>query len=67
MGKNVGSIDKIIRLVAGVALLAWAIVGGNVWGWIGIVPLATAIMGWCPAYLIFGINSCPIEKDPDSI
>ena len=59
MKTNVGGIDKIIRILAGVALIAWALMGGPVWAWIGIVPLATGLLGWCPAYTLFGMNTCP--------
>ena len=62
MKTNVGGIDKIIRILAGVALIAWALMGGPVWAWIGIVPLATGLLGWCPAYTLFGMNSCPLSK-----
>ncbi|HAF54090.1 MAG TPA: DUF2892 domain-containing protein [Thauera sp.] len=62
MKTNVGGIDKIIRILAGVALIAWALMGGPVWAWIGIVPLATGLLGWCPAYTLFGMNTCPLNK-----
>lgn len=62
MKSNVGGIDKIIRILAGVALIAWALMGGPVWAWIGVVPLATGLLGWCPAYTLFGMNSCPLSK-----
>lgn len=63
MTKNVGSIDKIIRIVAGLVLIALAILGiGTPWTWIGIVPLATGLMGWCPAYTLIGANTCPTKK-----
>ncbi|MBP7442132.1 MAG: DUF2892 domain-containing protein [Thauera sp.] len=62
MKTNVGGIDKIIRILAGVALIAWALMGGPVWAWIGVVPLATGLLGWCPAYTLFGMNSCPLSK-----
>ena len=59
MKLNSGGIDRIIRIVAGLALLAWAgIFNGPVWAFIGILPLATGIIGWCPAYPILGINTC---------
>lgn len=58
MKTNVGGIDRIVRGLAGVALVAWALMGGPVWAWIGVVPLATAALGWCPAYLPFGISTC---------
>jgi hypothetical protein len=61
MTKNVGGIDRIIRIVAGLALIAgvflWPAVL-NPWGWIGVVPLATGLIGWCPAYLPLGIKTC---------
>ena len=62
MKTHVGGIDKIIRILAGVALIAWALMGGPVWAWIGVVPLATGLLGWCPAYTLFGMNSCPLSK-----
>ena len=62
MKANVGGIDKILRIVVGLALIAWAILGGPVWAWIGIVPLATGLLGWCPAYTMLGMNTCPLSK-----
>ena len=62
MKTNVGGADKILRIMAGIALLAWAVFGGPVWAWIGIVPLATGLLGWCPAYTLFGMNTCPLSK-----
>lgn len=61
MTKNVGGIDRIVRIIVGLALIAWALLGTSemaVWGWIGVVPLATALIGWCPPYAIFGISTC---------
>ena len=58
MKTNMGGVDRIVRGVAGVALIAWALMGGPVWAWIGVVPLATAAIGVCPAYLPFGITTC---------
>lgn len=62
MKSNVGGIDKILRIVAGIALILWAILGGPVWAWIGVVPLATGLFGWCPAYPLLGLNTCPLKK-----
>ena len=59
---NVGGIDKILRIVVGLALIAWALMGGPVWAWVGVVPLATGVIGWCPAYNLFGMNTCPTRK-----
>lgn len=58
MKANVGGIDRIVRGAAGIGLIAWAIMGGPVWAWIGVVPLITAAVGWCPAYVPFGISTC---------
>ncbi len=63
MKSNVGGIDKILRMVAGVLLLVWAVLGGPVWAWIGIVPLATGLMGFCPFYPLLGMNTCPMKKE----
>jgi len=63
MKTNVGGIDKILRIAAGVGLILWAATGGPVWAWIGVLPLATGLMGWCPAYTLIGLNTCPAKKD----
>ena len=59
MSANVGSVDRILRIVVGLILIALVFVGPQTpWGWIGIVPLLTGLFRFCPAYLLFGINSC---------
>ena len=59
MQANVGGMDKIVRIVAGLALLAMTVVGPKtLWGLVGIVPLATAFMNFCPAYTLLGVNTC---------
>ena len=63
MKTNVGGIDKVLRIGAGVALVAWAALGGPVWAWIGVVPLATGLTGFCPLYPLLGMNTCPLKKD----
>ena len=55
MKKNVGKIDRSIRVIAGLALLGVAATG-KIWGLVGIVPLLTGIIGWCPPYQLLGIN-----------
>ena len=62
MSANVGSIDRIIRILAGLALIAWALMGGPVWAWIGVVPLATGVFKFCPAYSLIGMNTCGTKK-----
>jgi hypothetical protein len=59
MKTNVGGIDRILRIVVGLVLIALAATGTvGAWGWIGIVPLATGLFRFCPAYPILGINTC---------
>lgn len=59
MSVNMGSADRIIRALIGIVLLALVFVGPQTpWGWIGIVPLATALFGYCPAYSLLGIKTC---------
>jgi hypothetical protein len=60
VSQNVGTIDRAVRIVLGLALLALAVFGGQWWGWIGVVPLVTAFMGFCPAYKLVGLSTCPI-------
>jgi hypothetical protein len=63
MSKNEGGIDRILRIVAGLALIAAAATGSiGVWGYIGVVPLLTGLMGWCPVYTMLGLNTCPMKK-----
>jgi len=57
MTKNMGGIDRGLRLVVGIALLVWGYMAQNWLGAIGLVPLFTAALGWCPAYLPFGIKT----------
>jgi hypothetical protein len=59
MNTNIGTADRVARIVIGLALIGATL--GNyigVWGWIGIVPLATAMIGFCPAYRLLGIGTC---------
>jgi hypothetical protein len=59
MTTNVGTADRIFRVIVGLALLSLVFVGPQTpWGWIGLVPLLTAVVGFCPAYTIFGMNTC---------
>jgi uncharacterized membrane protein YfcA len=60
---NVGGIDRALRVVIGIALIAMTLTGTiGVWGWIGIVPLLTAAFGTCPLYSLVGMNTCPLKK-----
>jgi hypothetical protein len=63
MTQNVGNIERAIRVLAGLVLIGLAATGTvGWWGWLGIVPLATGALGWCPPYAIFGINTCSMKK-----
>ena len=64
MKTNVGMIDRAIRVVLGLGLLALAFVGPQTpWGYLGIVPLVTALVGYCPAYSLFGFRTCAMRSD----
>ena len=59
MTANIGPLDRILRIVVGLILIALVFVGPKTaWGWIGIVPLLTALIGCCPPYQLLGINTC---------
>jgi len=59
MKANVGTLDRGLRIAAGIALIALAATGTiGAWGWIGVVPLATGLLGNCPAYSLVGISTC---------
>ena len=63
MKANVGGIDKILRIVAGAGLVGATVAGViPAWGFIGIVPLATGLIGFCPIYPLLGMSTCPAEK-----
>ena len=64
MKTNVGGIDRLLRIVVGLVLIALAATGTvGAWGWIGVAPLLTGLLRWCPAYPLLGISSCPLRKD----
>ena len=60
---NVGRLDQIIRIVVGILFIALAYTGviGN-WGYIGVIPLLTGLMRWCPLYTILGLQTCPLHE-----
>jgi len=59
MKVNMGSVDRTLRIVVGVVLIALSLFGViGAWGWIGLVPLATGVIGYCPVYAPFGFNTC---------
>ncbi len=58
MQRNVGSVDRTVRIIAGLGIIAAGLYFGSWWGAIGAVPLLTGFIGWCPAYSPFGISTC---------
>lgn len=63
MQKNVGNVDRIARLLLGVAVLSLAFTGPQTaWGYLGFIPLLTGAFGTCPLYSLLGFNSCPIKR-----
>lgn len=63
MTKNMGTADRAIRVIIGLVLLSLVFIGPQTaWGFIGIIPLATAAIGNCPLYSILGIKTCPVDK-----
>jgi hypothetical protein len=59
MTQNIGNIERVIRIMGGLVLIALAATSTvGVWGWLGLVPLATGLTGWCPPYSLLGINTC---------
>lgn len=59
MKVNVGGIDRVLRIAIGVVLIGLAVMGTiGWWGWLGVVPLATGLIGWCPPYAMLGFNTC---------
>lgn len=60
---NEGMADRLIRIIVGIIVIALVFVGPKTpWGWLGLVPLITGLVGWCPAYTLFGIRTCPLRK-----
>ena len=59
--RNEGTIDRVLRVGLGVALIALVFVGSQTpWGWLGLVPLLTGLVGFCPLYRLVGLNSCKL-------
>ena len=56
---NVGGFDRVLRALVGLGLISLVFIGPQtLWGWLGLVPLATAVFGWCPPYALFGLSTC---------
>lgn len=62
MTNNVGTVDRTVRIVVGLVLLSLVFVGPQTpWGWIGLLPLFTGLLGWCPPYALLKINTCGVK------
>jgi hypothetical protein len=60
---NMGMVDKIVRITVGVVLIALTLMGSvGIWGWIGLVPLITGLLGHCPVYAVLGFDTCSTPK-----
>lgn len=63
MKANMGTVDRSLRVVVGLVLVGLAATGTvGWWGWLGLVPLATALIGWCPAYTLLGVSTCKLRS-----
>ncbi|MBF0161129.1 MAG: DUF2892 domain-containing protein [Magnetococcales bacterium] len=64
MKPNVGGMDRILRIVVGALLLSQAFVGLHTpWGWVGVIPILTALLKFCPFYPLLGLNTCPAKQE----
>lgn len=65
MTQNVGGIDRALRIIIGLVLISLVFIGPQTaWGWIGVVPLLTGLIGWCPPYSLLGFNTCSVKHKP---
>ncbi|AHM03324.1 DUF2892 domain-containing protein [Maritalea mobilis] len=63
MPRNEGTIDRALRIIAGLVLISLVFVGPQTaWGWVGLVPLLTGALGYCPLYSVLGINTCGMKS-----
>lgn len=63
MQRNEGTIDRTLRIIAGLGLLSLVFIGPQTpWGWLGLVPLVTGLVGVCPVYSVLGIRTCPAPR-----
>lgn len=63
MPVNEGTLDRAIRVLVGLGVLSQVFVGLQTpWAWLGLIPLATGLIGFCPAYALLGVRTCPVKK-----
>lgn len=59
---NEGTLDRVLRVIFGLAIISLAFVGPKtLWAWLGLIPLLTGLFGYCPAYAVFGIRTCSLK------
>jgi hypothetical protein len=67
MSTNAGTIDRVLRIIVGLGLISLVFVGPQTpWGWIGVIPLVTGLIGFCPAYTLLGIRTCPLQRNDNA-
>ena len=65
MKKNIGGVERIVRVIVGISVLALAFLGPkSPWAYLGILPIVTGLVGWCPAYALLGIRTCAPKQAP---
>lgn len=63
MPTNEGNLDRALRVIAGAGILSLAFIGPQTaWGYVGLVPLITGLVGYCPLYSLLGLNTCPVKR-----
>lgn len=68
MTRNIGSLDRMLRIVVGLGAISLVFIGPQTpWGWLGLIPLATAALGWCPPYALFGFSTCSVKMPKASL
>ncbi len=63
MATNEGTLDRVLRVVVGLAILSLAFIGPQTpWAYLGLIPLLTGLVGFCPAYALFGLRTCKLQR-----
>ena len=63
LSTNEGSVDRVIRVIVGLGILSLVFIGPQTsWGWLGLIPLLTGLVGFCPLYRLLGFNTCPVRR-----
>lgn len=63
MKQNIHNIERVVRIVVGLAITSLAVIGPQTpWAWLGLLPVATGLIGWCPPYALLGISTCKTPR-----